>query len=307
MAMNELRQEIPQENESFGSVNPVLVKRQYILQQNPFLIGDELDDPALEIKSVDEFTLSRKNDRIPLYLLLSLNDVKRGKKRRLIKRNFKLWKKEYLAKEKEFLQRVHNQKTATKDKNVKKFPFVTWLIYLFSFLMVLVLFYNYPMFQKNAPGVYRFLYRVKEITSTYFGEALLISLSLVLFFVLVYGIYQNRVLCFLNRKFKASSRQLAILSESSKRTFRKKYKKAYRFYLAKIDNPSQNAFGLNNLIEPKYRFSQMEKLFDLDMENASNFAKNNKLFKLKRILMHSVTILLALALICYVGFRMIAK
>ena len=48
-------------------------------------------------------------------------------------------------------------------------------------------------------------------------------------------------------------------------------------------------------------------MFDLDMENASNFAKSNKLFKIKRIWMHGVTILLALALIGYVGYWMIAK
>ena len=77
--------------------------------------------------------------------------------------------------------------------------------------------------------------------------------------------------------------------------------------MAKVDNPALDAYGLNNLLEPKYRFTQMEKLFDLDMENASNFAKSNKLFKIKRILMHGVTILLALALIGYVGYWMIAK
>ena len=305
--MNEVKQAVSPKNIPVSTVTPFLVNRQYILQQNPFLVGDDLDDPALDIKSVDEFTIARKGERIPLYLFLSLTDVRRGKKRKLIKRNFKIWKKEYLAKEKEFTQKVRNQKTATKDKRVKKFPFVTWLIYLFAFFAVLVVFFNFAMFQKKAPGVYGFLFRVREITSTFYGEILLTALSLVLFFVLVYGIYQNRVLCFLNRKAKASSRQLSVLSDGAKRAFRKKYKKAYRFYLAKVDNPALDAYGLNNLLEPKYRFTQMEKLFDLDMENASNFAKSNKLFKIKRILMHGVTILLALALIGYVGYWMIAK
>ena len=155
--MNEVKQAVSPENISVSTVNPVLVNRQYILQQNPFLVGDDLDDPALDIKSVDEFTIARKGERIPLYLFLSLTDVRRGKKRKLIKSNFKIWKKEYLAKEKEFTQKVRNQKTATKDKRVKKFPFVTWLIYLFAFA-VLVVFFNFAMFQKKAPGVYGFCF-----------------------------------------------------------------------------------------------------------------------------------------------------
>ena len=83
--MNEVKQAVSTENISVSTVNPVLVNRQYILQQNPFLVGDDLDDPALDIKSVDEFTIARKGEQIPLYLFLSLTDVRRGKKRKQYK------------------------------------------------------------------------------------------------------------------------------------------------------------------------------------------------------------------------------
>lgn len=156
--MNEVKQAVSPENISVSTVNPVLVNRQYILQQNPFLVGDDLDDPALDIKSVDEFTIARKGERIPLYLFLSLTDVRRGKKRKLIKRNFKIWKKEYLAKEKEFTQKVRNQKTATKDKRVKKFPFVTWLIYLFAFLQSWSCSSISPCFRRKLPAYTAFCF-----------------------------------------------------------------------------------------------------------------------------------------------------
>lgn len=285
-----------QTNVKAENVSEWHLKAQYLVTQNPFLIEEDIEE-IKKIITLNDFLVDDKKGKISLNDLINSNYHSPFLKRRIIKNQFYHWKNEYYTKEKDFLKRINNQKEVMKNLDYNRFSKITLIIYLFIFLVLVILLYQPKLFYQST-WLYNLLIKSWELFNQNSLLNLLgLSLFGFLFFTISFGCYQNIVLKTYHKRHKISKHRMKDLEKSLKVHFRKQYKKTRQHYLKAVSGKSLPPVELNDLIKPELHFQQVDIVNQLALEDASRFKRSNRLFKLKRFLVHAISIILSLTFI----------
>lgn len=280
-------------NNQNNQINELSLKAAYLVTKNPFLIEDDIKEISTVI-SLNDYLLNYKKIKISINDLLNSNEYTNNLKKRIIKKQFRHWRSEYKKQEKPFFKKMVSQKEIIKNLDYDRFSRITLFGYVFVFLILVIFFYQPDLF-KESPWLFKIINKNwEQFNANTWYNLMGLTLFSFLFFVISFGFYQNIVLKTYYRRHRISRSRINHLEKATKSHFRKQYDKAKKYYLKAIKKNNITPYPLTNLIKEKYQFNQVDIVNQVALEDASRFKKNNRFFKFKRFLIHSISIILTL-------------
>jgi hypothetical protein len=214
-----------------------------ILRENPFNYNSSKS--VVQVYSIEDFLISVNKVEMSLGDVIRNPDFPNGRRKRIIKKAFKSWNKEYLKKKNFAFKESEKNIAVIEDMSYPKLKFRTLII--LAFLLAFLLFIGgssrlWDSFALSSVGNYFKL----TIDSMYNDFPWLRIIGNVAIYLTILLIFYSTFFSNFSRKFTKDYKMAQTFLNSSETTiskdYKKKYKKARRYYLKAINNSKKPYF-----------------------------------------------------------------
>lgn len=264
------------------------------LYKNPLLYNEKLN--GLKIEYLDDFCFKYQNNPLSLGGLILNKEIKKGKKKKIIKKYFDKNIEEYNKDLNDKILQMDNILNLSDSFNPKRIKFLTFIVTLFITLILYLV--NFPSEKLLS---YVNLNIMLNKASTNMPLNLFRYMSVIIsFLTTIYILFYFIISFILSIRFDNTFDSVEELSIKVKKQTKKSFKKMIRHFKKQINIKDINKYKLypiDKIMDKKYQLSNIDNLNKKSVNRLSKIKTTvNYLYKL-RILLY---ILMILSLVIYV-------
>lgn len=281
----------------------------YYLKGNPFLHSL---DSNFEIKTIEEYYCFYKNEYILMGDLIRSGQYSRFRQRRILKNNFKLWKKDYSQDKHETIKIVESTFTMIGEVDFYIFGYFKRFLLILSFILMVSLIYNQNNLFIRLFGLNRGLVLFDNFNGLldnhiWLRKLLNISMYAIvgsfLYFKFVDTVFKDYL-----KNYDNSQKILANSKSILNREFKRKTRRVQRYYLNKVIKKPEKYLPLKieQVCQTKVNLKDFQNISNTIVVKGAKIKKNNWIYNSIRYFfvgLSSIGMLSLLVLIIFIFIK----
>lgn len=275
------------------------------LKGNPFF--HHLKQSPVSVDSIEEYYCTYKKNYISIEELVRYAEYKPRIKRKILKKNFAVWKKNYLNEKKHVFKGIDQTFTMLQELDMKESRLLKRLGYILLFVFL-------GMIHFNQIGVYELFFgstnasRMQNAYSDIAGSLVFIPIVISIVFYSLFGwILIAHSTDAIQKKYRVDQVYGKSLIEGSKSTldkeFSKRYKKVFNYYMKRvITNAKRNPPLKMDKVCPPSSLENLEVIKNKLVDDGAKLKKNLWLIKTSRFIFFHLSIYGAIAVLLFQVF-----
>ncbi|HNZ50403.1 MAG TPA: hypothetical protein PLO88_01675 [Bacilli bacterium] len=263
-------------------INNLDTAKTQFLRTNPFMYNSKTS--AYPITSIEEYLVKVRKSEFALGDIVRNPDLSKTKKRRLVKRAFKNWNKDYNTQKSRAFSDSDKTMEVIGGVNFMKISFATKLVMMVLFLlMIFIVSLNSYLWMKIAQTNFGFRLR-QNVMDLFNTTAWLKMLANLTIYVLVMFMFYATIYSMVSKDF-VRNHKMAInyLKKSEKaisRAYKKKFKKAKTYYLKMIGSKKRShpPLDIKKVEEGQINITTFDNIRKVTVDRAYTLKKHRPLY-----------------------------
>ena len=224
---------------NYNKNNPIVnsaPENEEIFQGNPFLYNPSKQD--IDVYSIEDFFTSYKGNKLSLGEMIRNPDYSLASKKRVVRKTFKRWHKEYLKTKKNAFSESYRSIKVIKGVGETKFSFLkTLLVWILLLGMVFITEIDSVLWNAITKGSFG-IFLKSSLDNMYdkFNWLKIIGNTTIylLVFLVVYSLFFQAFIKDYKKYYNRSQKYLNNSENKINKEYRKKRKKAYKYYIKSL-------------------------------------------------------------------------
>lgn len=272
------------------------------LKGNPFF--HHLKQSPIAVETIEEYYCVYKKNYISIEELTRYAEYKPRIKRKILKKNFAIWKKDYLKEKKHVFKGIDQTFTMLQELEIKESKWLKRLGYIFLFVFL-------GMIQFNQLGVQEWLFgdeNAIRIQQAYQDISVSLGFIPTVISIVFYSLFAWILIAHatdaIQKKYRVDQVYGKSLIEGSKSTldkeFSKRYKKVFNYYLKRVVlNAKRNPPLKMDKVCPPSSLENLEIVKNKLVDDGAKLKKNLWLIKTSRFVFFHLAIFGAIAVLLF--------
>lgn len=253
----------------------------YYLKGNPFL---HTLDSNFEINNLEQYYCFYKNQYIQMSDVIRNGQYRKFTQRKILNKNFKLWKKDYSQDKHETIKVVESTFAMIGDVKFNKFGPFKRLLLLLAFVLMMSIIYNQNELLIRVLGLKRGTAIVNSMDVYFDNNRWAIKFFNLSIYSIIGGFlyfkFRDTVLKDYQKNYNNARKILANSKSIINRDFKKKTRRAKKYYLNKVIRKPDKypPLKIENVCQTKVNLNKFEKISSTVVVKGASIKKRQWLF-----------------------------